>query len=430
MSHSSNTLISRIMSTILKHLSTTIIYPHSPPEKNFNKELEGLRGLAALMVFFGHFFHQKNFIDPTYNPPAWISYFFPGHGAVLIFFILSGYVIGLANQTPTNFKISNYLAKRAIRLYPIYLASILLSLVAIGLGIDFWQLAGNLFFLQNYESYGQFSIPPLSSNSPLWSLSYEVIFYFLFIILIFKKINLILLISFLLLLGLSPHLNTSFPAIIGTISIGFIFWISGLFLVWNKGNFKAERDTGNSFRKILPLIFFICAIEAFKIFHIILEQIGFDNMNWSIVDVPDVLYLPIYLALFFLLLNLKIPKWIIGYTIGSAITIIFLTIYLVISGRWDENYRWPAGIFLFLCTLTSFIIPLRINFIRAFYKTGVISYAIYVFHYPIMTITKDLPINVYFENPQISFLVRVFLISISTMTLAYFFEGKLQPLLY
>ena len=66
------------------------------PKPAFNREMEGLRGLAALMVVASHLSLFRNFLDP--DLPAMGMAFQQAHYAVLIFFALSGYVIGLTNR--------------------------------------------------------------------------------------------------------------------------------------------------------------------------------------------------------------------------------------------------------------------------------------------------------------------------------------------
>ena len=97
---------------------------------NFNFDLEALRGFAALVVVFRHIALEEELLNPNYSP-GYLIHFFPiANFAVLVFFVLSGYVIGVSNIN--NLKRNNifpYLKKRAIRLYPIYIISIFFALV-------------------------------------------------------------------------------------------------------------------------------------------------------------------------------------------------------------------------------------------------------------------------------------------------------------
>ena len=62
--------------------------------------LEGLRGFAALLVLYAHLTAPVTKLDPAYAPsPEWWRWEF-ATGAVLLFFVISGYVIGLTNRAP------------------------------------------------------------------------------------------------------------------------------------------------------------------------------------------------------------------------------------------------------------------------------------------------------------------------------------------
>src|SRR4051812_9204490 len=95
----------------------------------YNNKLEGLRGLCAVVVAISHFLtfnFFQSFEIPYYNFLVHLEF---AHEAVLIFFVLSGYVIGLNHiNTPCNKKnVIAYLKKRALRLYPIYVLAVIIS---------------------------------------------------------------------------------------------------------------------------------------------------------------------------------------------------------------------------------------------------------------------------------------------------------------
>ena len=80
--------------------------------------LHGLRLIAALMVLFNHA------LIPI-GPPAWaITHVTSGAAGVDIFFVISGFVIGLSGgrESPLT-----YLLRRAIRVLPLYWFATLLS---------------------------------------------------------------------------------------------------------------------------------------------------------------------------------------------------------------------------------------------------------------------------------------------------------------
>ena len=58
--------------------------------KKLNLNIQGMRGVCALMVFGGHVTGAFNFpwLQSSYNP---LRIFLDGHAAVIFFFVLSGY---------------------------------------------------------------------------------------------------------------------------------------------------------------------------------------------------------------------------------------------------------------------------------------------------------------------------------------------------
>ncbi len=139
----------------------------------FDSAIEGLRGLAALWVCLSHAIGD---LDRTYEPASIFGHFTVGREAVWIFFILSGYVIGLTSTEEFSKKNAySYLLKRGVRLVPMYLLAIAISYLVSP--IDSWQVIfGNIFFLQNL------AVPVISANRALWSLNYEVIYYLVFLL--------------------------------------------------------------------------------------------------------------------------------------------------------------------------------------------------------------------------------------------------------
>ena len=152
-------------------------------KRNFDNHIEALRGFAALSVLLFHLVvFSKHFNGGFDFKNKVINYEPPGHSWVLVFFIISGYVIGLNYADRTKqFSISEYLKKRMIRLYPIYLFSIIITVL---LFKNTWQvIMGNLFFLQNLFT------DCFDRNQSLWSLNHEMIYYLLAIPVIIFRIN-------------------------------------------------------------------------------------------------------------------------------------------------------------------------------------------------------------------------------------------------
>ena len=142
-----------------------------------------LRGLAALIVVLSHYTHGFNALGGwLYNPPrgggypGWFLNVFLVDGAfgVAIFFLVSGFVIpmSLNNRSAVAF-----LASRAIRLYPTFIACTAITLtLVIGLGID--PSAKSAFVRAIYSmTFFRDWLGALPFDSIVWTLEIEAKFY-------------------------------------------------------------------------------------------------------------------------------------------------------------------------------------------------------------------------------------------------------------
>ena len=132
--------------------------------------LDGMRGLAACVVLIRH----------MGGAPA--SVFSGGYLAVDFFFCLSGFVLAHAyGDAPLS--VPGFLKARAIRLYPLYFAGLVLGVItALVVGVGMIQLLGSIalsaaFLPTPFQVPGEpgelGSVYPL--NDPAWSLFFEII---------------------------------------------------------------------------------------------------------------------------------------------------------------------------------------------------------------------------------------------------------------
>lgn len=159
--------------------------------------LDLIRFLAAFAVmachFRGAFFVEYSALEPEQQTPLIFSFFFItrlGFEAVLIFFVLSGLLVGgraMKRLSASTFRIKSYVVDRAVRILLPLLASFVLFLpiaLYFHLPIKVTDWIGSLLSLQGIITGGAFET--------LWSLSYEVWFYILTCaigIIIMKKDN-------------------------------------------------------------------------------------------------------------------------------------------------------------------------------------------------------------------------------------------------
>jgi len=143
--------------------------------------LEVCRGLAALYVVM----HHSRELLPAPIRPLLLF----GQEAVILFFLLSGFVIHYNYSTKSTFDRKDFLWKRFVRIYPIFIVVMIMSV-----GIDFAMgtadahtdlrsFGYNLLGLQDSQLQKPgIGYPTFGDNDPLWSLGYEVWFYLFYAI--------------------------------------------------------------------------------------------------------------------------------------------------------------------------------------------------------------------------------------------------------
>lgn len=143
-------------------------------------QLDALRGVAASYVVLYHsnwFRHTK--VGAVFSV---------GPEAVILFFVLSGFVISYATENrrePLPFK--DYFVRRFLRIFPLFLMALAAAYagqcVAAGtrVPIESGRLLGNILMLQDVALLKAGTwVDTYKENHALWSLSYEWWFYMLF----------------------------------------------------------------------------------------------------------------------------------------------------------------------------------------------------------------------------------------------------------
>jgi peptidoglycan/LPS O-acetylase OafA/YrhL len=144
--------------------------------------LDVLRIVAAMTVLFNHYLPSLFGIDPS---------FIPGHDAVIVFFVMSGYVIAYVSEERDR-PLARFAIHRLARLWSVLVPSLVLSLLAA-------ILVGNQAIAipaSAISSPGSFVSASLKSllfigeswmgttaapyNAPTWSLNYEAWYYVIF----------------------------------------------------------------------------------------------------------------------------------------------------------------------------------------------------------------------------------------------------------
>ena len=146
-------------------------------------KLEAVRGLAASYVVLHHTVNFKYYLLGV-DLGQLLRF---GQEAVILFFVVSGFVIHYSYQHTRDRSFSNYFMKRFLRIYVplivVFATGYCIESLKTGalLELDPMQLVGNLLMLQDWPADKPgVLVDPLLGNDPLWSLSYEWWFYMLY----------------------------------------------------------------------------------------------------------------------------------------------------------------------------------------------------------------------------------------------------------
>lgn len=198
-------------------------------------KLECVRGAAALYVFIGHFLIGYGLhIDK--GSILGILFRF-GQEAVIIFFLLSGFVIHFSTMRKSNVNFRSYFLARFLRIYPLLLLVFVISYFSESsraghlINPDPSSLIGNIFMFQDFSGgKPNVIVDPYMGNGPLWSLSYEWWFYMMYYPLYAlgtssKNKLIVILIS---IIGVASYIYI--PNYISRVMMYFAIWWTGVFL--------------------------------------------------------------------------------------------------------------------------------------------------------------------------------------------------------
>jgi peptidoglycan/LPS O-acetylase OafA/YrhL len=152
------------------------------PRPDTVENIQALRGIAALLVVCAHIKFPIQVLDPVAANEALIH---SGHGAmgVDLFFIISGYVICLTACKHHN-QALDFLLARIARVSPLYLVYVLFFLLSKAVfmhAYNSWRSIWNGIFYLPIFDWKIFSVPPGGAG---WSLSFEMLFYVTFALLL------------------------------------------------------------------------------------------------------------------------------------------------------------------------------------------------------------------------------------------------------
>lgn len=330
--------------------------------------------------------YYPGLIEKYQNTPLHI--FWAGHEAVILFFILSGFVLSLPYHNNIKIGYKDYIIKRVCRIYIPYLASIFLSILCINvflnIGItqkgawfnDTWSHAPSVKNIVNHLIFlGDYS--PI--NGVIWSLVHEMrislIFPFLMIYMVFKY---------------NWKRNVAI-AIAGSLVYFFIY-----FICMKTIKYDMSKSLFNYFSTLHYIAFFVVGALLAKYKHSISNVYGkLNKITKCLLIIAGFLF---YLYSQLILPNksilhlVVIDDWMIA--IGCAIFVIFALNSTVLKN-------------------TLLLKPIRF--------AGKISYSLYLFH---MTVLLALLNTFIGRIPTWSILTMIFVISIIFASLMYYLVEK------
>ena len=176
--------------------------------KNHLKGLDSLRAIAALIVIFTHIELIKgaNGISNLFKLPFYTAT--GGHTAVVLFFVLSGFLITtllIKEQNKFNsISIKKFYLRRIFRVWPLYYLTLIVSAFVLGFTPSTFSLILCLSIFPNLAhalGYGW------SASPQIWSIGVEEQFYLMwpFLVKYFHKKLLKVLILFVIFFSLLPH---------------------------------------------------------------------------------------------------------------------------------------------------------------------------------------------------------------------------------
>ncbi|MDQ1085602.1 acyltransferase [Siphonobacter sp. SORGH_AS_1065] len=394
----------------------------------FDYNLESLRGFAALFVVVHHMIYYEDKLMPGYIPVQLKLLEPSGHVSVLMFFVISGYVIGLT--TPIEFTKKNiypYLKKRFVRLYPIYFISIVFTL-AVSKETYSWEvILGNFTFLK------VLLVPVLLENNPIWSLHYEVVFYLLFIPMAYFRWNAKVVMLGAFLWGvLIYYCLTDYP-LLTSYGFGFSFWCSGVVIA---RSFTVKVKQINYSLLISAVFLLLCVGNTnflTKLLYNVTKQVFHhyfdypDSVDWyhRAISFLDFSYAPYCImvvllftgkefkyrmSIYYLLQGLSILSLLFLFWQGNQDVYIF-TIYALIS-------------LLFLVNSFSWVEVLSQKIIHYGSWIGGISYSLYIIHLPLLHLFERL--NWIGDNTE-QFMIRLGTYGVLTILISFILEIKFQP---
>lgn len=329
--------------------------------------LDGLRGLAALIVILSHTSNASMFFIPYIDARG------IGKSGVFLFFLLSSFLLSraLIKQGASAFSrssISHYMQRRFFRIYPLYIPYLFIGLVSTfaitlffekeGLGIPF-----SLTILEFFKH-----LILIEGKGVTWSIAVEFKFYFILpiIILILLTIKnrmgfLAEIIFLLLLIALTQVVSPQGESLVNDPRLMpyMCIFLLGIILAVVQCEIESGRLKKSLFTPIIPLSYLSVLALIFMTpsgISLIIDKVENNYFHkdfiqhsilWGIV-ILSVINFNSRLSLFFKM------NWLVFYGSLSFSIYLFHPIFIKIAYRLPLNEYLSAWFVLLLSTITSY----------------------------------------------------------------------------
>lgn len=353
-----------------------------------------MRGIAALEVCMGHLRRMIFVTYPGSQKNAFTSafYFVTGfsHQSVVIFFVLSGFLISRNIQSAwlnKKWSVKNYSVDRLTRLWVVVIPGLIITLLIDHLGLKLFpassiytnsirylggvdpakylhaaEFFGNIFFLQTIL------VHTFGSNVPLWSLSNEFWYYVLFPLVYFAYQSRVIwrkIILLLMAIGVVFFIGRN-------ISIYFTIWLVGFVVVLCRKHLPTPPARSNRIFTGLATIIFLGVLVMIRVnligerFHDFVLGVVTGVLMYGLLGARDLSGKVKTVSVFFSKISFSL--YVIHFPIACFLTAWIIREPVIMNGRYFLFY-----VVAFLCILLStvlfwYLFESRYTALRTFFK--------------------------------------------------------------
>lgn len=324
--------------------------------KVFFENLDGIRSVAFLLVFFHHAIPAtSNFeVSESWLYQALVFLRHPGSWGVSLFFVLSGFLITYLLLTEEKLKerysIKNFYLRRLLRIWPLYFFCVFFGFIIFPYIKSLFGEVPNenanpvmyILFAANFDQIMQGRLPDSSILGVLWSVAIEEQFYLFWpiLLLLFKRNRIyvffsIVLLSLVFRLYARPSYSISYLhtfSVMGDLALGSLLaWFAFARLV----KLKRIMDYLPCWSIVLIYILGIILLYSVK---------GIGNTSWFVLSAGRII-LTLFFGFiiceqcyasnsFYKMKNLKFLNWMGKYTYGLySLHMIGILISLILFGK-------------------------------------------------------------------------------------------------